>query len=124
MPGKISPVQIFSAFILFYFFVACLNFGRRGGGGLEAGNGKPYYEVEEVDINTAVVNIFGGDKDWLCETRERCEQSFGAGTAGGCVGRAPGAGPGTDGETAAATVAIAPPHGVGYLRILLTHGLQ
>jgi hypothetical protein len=68
------------------------------------------------------VNIFGGGKDWLCETRERCEQSFCAGAAGGCVGRAPGARPSTDWETAAATVAIAPPHGVGYLRILLTHG--
>jgi DhnA family fructose-bisphosphate aldolase class Ia len=65
--------------------------------GLEAGNRKPYYEVEvKADINTDVVNIFGGDKDWLCETRERCEQSICAGAAGGCVGRAPGAGPGTD----------------------------
>jgi hypothetical protein len=65
LPGKISPVQIVAAFI---FFFSCLNFGRVGGR-LEAGNRKPYYEVEvKADINTDVVNIFGGDKDWLCET--------------------------------------------------------
>lgn len=80
---------------LFFFCIACLNFWGRGG--LEVGSRKPYYEVEvTADINTDVVNIFGGDKDWLRETRERCEQSFCAGTAGGCVGRAAGAGPGTD----------------------------
>lgn len=79
-----------------YFFVACLNFGE-GAGSLEAGNRKPRYEVEvTADTNADVVNIFGGDKDWLRETRERCEQSFCAGAAGGCVGRAPGARPGTD----------------------------
>jgi hypothetical protein len=67
LPGKISPVQIFAAFIIFFFSLP--EFWEGGRRDLEAGNRKPYYEVEvKADINTDVVNIFGGDKDRLCET--------------------------------------------------------